>query len=292
VTVDVSVVIPVHNGAATLPDCLRALDAQTLDPSRFEVIVVDDGSDDGSGTAAGAQGALVLRQPRRGPAAARNAGWKRATGRWVAFTDADCVPSRPWLARLLDIVDDDSLGAAGSTVGYRSDTPSARLADLIGSLDARRHLAHPVFPFAPTCNVMYQRGALAAVGGFDERYRSYEACDLHNRLRRDCGGRFAFEPRAVVLHRHRTTWRRYWTQQYSYGRGYGQFLWHRRDELPWSVRHDLRAWARTALAVTSALLPGGTSDERLVRRGLALKQLAQRLGTATTYWNPLERRRW
>jgi glycosyltransferase involved in cell wall biosynthesis len=292
VTVDVSVVIPVHNGAATLPDCLRALDAQSLDRSRFEVIVVDDGSVDGSDAKADAQGARVVRQARRGPAAARNAGWQQAGGQWVAFTDADCVPSRTWLTRLLDVVDDDSLGAAGSTVGYRSDTPSARLADLTGSLDAGRHLAHPLFPFAPTCNVMYRRRALAAVGGFDERYRSYEACDLHSRLCRDCGGRFAYEPLALVLHRHRASWPRYWSQQYSYGRGYGQFLWHRRDELPWSIGHELRAWARTATAVGAALWPGGTSDDRLVRRGVALKQVAQRLGSSTTYWSPRERRRW
>jgi glycosyltransferase involved in cell wall biosynthesis len=290
-TVEASVVIPVHNGAATLADCLRALATQTLERSRFEVIVVDDGSDDGSHAVANELGARVVRQPRSGPAAARNAGWRRARGHWVAFTDADCLPSRVWLARLLDVVDANSLGAAGRTVGYLPNAPSARFADLLGSLDAARHLAHPVFPFAPSCNVIYRKDALAAVGGFDERYCSYEACDLHTRLRAD-GDAFAYEPGAVVLHRHRATWLRYCAQQFSYGRGYGQFLWHHREERPWSAVDELRAWARAVATLASAAWPSRTGDERLVRRGLAQKQLAQRVGFSTTYWSPRERRRW
>jgi glycosyltransferase involved in cell wall biosynthesis len=292
VSVEASVVIPVHNGATTLPDCLRALTTQALDRARFEVIVVDDGSDDDSAAIAEKLGARVLRRPWAGQAAARNAGWAVARGPWVAFTDADCLPSRPWLARLLDAVDDESLGAAGSTVGYRPESPSARFADLIGSLDAARHLTHPRFPFPPSGNVLYRKDALAAVGGFDVRYRSYEACDLHTRLRERWAGPFNYEPRALVLHRHRETWPRYWAQQFSYGRGYGQFLWHRRQQQPWRVGDELHAWARVASAVGVALWPGGTSDERLVRRGVAVKQLAQRGGFTTTFWSLRERRRW
>ncbi len=97
--VSVSVVVAARNSAATLPRTLTALAQQELDEP-YEVIVVDDGSDDD--TAAQAQGAegpvVVLRQPPTGPAAARNRGVAAASGDVLAFTDADCYPEPDWLA--------------------------------------------------------------------------------------------------------------------------------------------------------------------------------------------------
>ena len=184
----VSVVVPVFNGAATVGDCVRSLAGQSLDAERYEVIVVDDGSADDSAAVAREAGATtVVRRPHEGRCAARNAGWQAASAPWVAFVDADGVPARTWLAALVDRVSASGervLGAAGLTLGHGSSTPPARYCDLVGSLDAERHLAHPVFPFPPSCNVVYRRSALAEVGGFDERYVSYEACDLHTRLLR------------------------------------------------------------------------------------------------------------
>ena len=292
----VSVVVPVHDGEATLADCLRALAGQSLDRSRYDVIVVDDGSTDSSAAIAERFGARLLSQDNRGPGAARNTGWREARAPWVAFTDADCIPSRGWLARLLSAVerpgrDEPALGAAGRTVGSPSTSAVARLPDLIGSLDAERHLAHPRFPFAPSGNVLYRRDALAAADGFDPRYRSYEACDLHTRLRRLDRGPFVFEPRALVLHRHRTTWRRYWRQQLSYGQGYAQFMWHHAGDVGWSPRDELRAWGQVARLGLTACRPG-RGDESLVRRGRFVKELAQRSGFASTYWDPRERSRW
>ena len=67
-----------------------------------------------------------------------------------------------------------------------------------------------MFPFAPSCNLMYRREALEAVGGFDERFDAYDACDLNTRLARTVGGRLAFAPRALVLHVHRPDWGGWW----------------------------------------------------------------------------------
>lgn len=94
-----SVIVPAFNAASTLPATLEALGAQVLtDP--FEVIVVDDGSSDGTVEVARAASLPVtlLEQPNLGPAAARNRGAAAASGRVLAFTDADCVPEPDWLA--------------------------------------------------------------------------------------------------------------------------------------------------------------------------------------------------
>ena len=239
-------------------------------------------------------------RPSRGPpcgaGAARNTGWRAASGTWIAFTDADCVPARTWLAALLAAVDGagadpPALGAAGRTHGLESKTDVARYVDLSGALDAARHLAHPTFPFAPSGNVMYRRAALEAYGGFDERYTTYEACELHGRLRANDPGAFVFAPRAIVLHRHRPTWRPNWKQQAGYGVGGAQCGRHHRGRGRWAVLEEGRAGWDVARSGVRALL-ARNSRERLFARGTFVKRLAQRSGFDATYWNATERARW
>jgi glycosyltransferase involved in cell wall biosynthesis len=291
----VSVVVPAYNAERTLGDCLSALKRQDLSNGDYEVIVVEDGSADSSANVAQSFDVILLRaRSRRGAAAARNVGFRAAEGKWVAFTDADCIPSRGWLRNLLSAVnkfkgDQKVLGVAGRTLGFQSNSPPARFVDLTGGLDAERHLKHPNFPFAPLGNVMYLRRALEVVGGADERYCSYEACDLHYRLLQEYGGVLCFEPRAVVFHRHRADWKSYWNQQLWYGRGVGQFYLHHR--VKWSVWRELRAWGDVSGLAIRACLPGG-DDRGLIRRGNFVKHLAQRLGFMCSYWNWAERKRW
>jgi GT2 family glycosyltransferase len=291
----VTVVVPARNAERTLAECLGALVAQTLPRDEYEVIVVvDRDSRDGSAAIAGTAGVRVLASGASGAAAARNTGIAAAATEWVAFTDADCIPSRAWRSQLLQAVDalgePTALGAAGPTLGYQSTTAAARFVDLTGGLHAERHLAHERYPWAPTGNVMYRRAALDSVGGFDGRFRTYEGCDLHTRLRRNVGGRFAFAPGAVVLHHHRAGWRAYWRQQVGYGIGYGQFYRRYEAELPWTIGTELRAWGSVLAAAGRALIPRRT-DAGLLARGTAVKLLAQRIGFVRSYWNPAEARR-
>jgi hypothetical protein len=141
---------------------------------------------------------------------------------------------------------------------------------------------------------MYRRSALEAAGGFDERFVTYEACDLHTRLRENDPGRFTYVARAVVWHRHRSSWQAYWRQQVAYGAGYAQFARGRAADIPWSLSAELRAWLETASLGVRAALPGKgkNPNERLVERGQFVKSLAQRVGFDATYWNRTDRARW
>ena len=293
-TLRASVIVPVYDGETTIGSCVRSINAQTLPREQFEVIVVDDGSHDGSAAVAAQAGAQVIRQANAGAAAARNAGLHAARGEWVAFIDADAVASRGWLQLLLAAAESPATPAvvcvAGKTHGLASDSPAARYVDLTDGLDAERHLSHPRYPFAPSVNVLYRRSALLAIGGYDERYRSYEACDLHQRLAAH-GGTVRFEPRAVTFHRHRATWRAFWRQQVSYGVGLAQFMRHRVDEIGWSAGDELRAWSTLIGLGAGACLPG-RDDAALVRRGTFVKALAQRVGFVSAYWNGAERAKW
>ena len=291
---EVSVVIPFFESEATIGNCLAAVLSQALAKGRYEVIAVDDGSTDGGAEIAKRAGARLVQQANRGAPAARNTGIAAAVGKWVAFTDADCIPSRGWLRSLLSAVesaDQNVLGAAGPIFAQPTNAAAARFVELSGGLDTERHLEHPRFPFAPSGNVMYRRDALNTVGGFDERYAAYDACDLHRRLMMEVEGKFVFAESAVVLHQHRATWADYWTQQLNYGRGLAQFYvrWH--DEIPWSPLREAAAWAALAPAAVSACRPG-SADTSLARRGMFVKQLAQRIGFARTYFRSAERARW
>lgn len=84
----ISVVVPVYNRREMVMEALESVVRQTRKPD--EILLVDDGSDDGSGKAASAfKGVTLIQQPNRGISAARNAGIKQASGDCIAFLDSD-----------------------------------------------------------------------------------------------------------------------------------------------------------------------------------------------------------
>ena len=104
--IDVSVIVPCYNAERFLPDCIRSLSAQKAACS-FEVILVDDGSRDGTGAlaeaAAGENGIFrCIHQENGGAAAARNRGMREARGEYLLFVDADDMVSANYVQALLD----------------------------------------------------------------------------------------------------------------------------------------------------------------------------------------------
>ena len=109
----VSVVIPAHNAAATVARAIISTQAQTPAPDEF--LLVDDASSDDTAAIAESLGATVIRLPvRAGAGAARNAGIAAATGKIIAFQDADdeWLPGK--LARQLPLLADASFVACGA----------------------------------------------------------------------------------------------------------------------------------------------------------------------------------
>lgn len=178
----ISVVIPTYRRPELLARCLAAVLRQTLDPGAYEVLVVDDGHDDE--TRAMVQclrrtgGIAALRYIRpvhgRGPAVARNAGWRAARGPLVAFTDDDTIPDRRWLADG-ELAIAHRVAICGSVV-----VPPLREPPTDHEL-MTRGLASAEFV---TANAFVWRDALQRVGGFDERFKRAwrEDSDLQFRL--------------------------------------------------------------------------------------------------------------
>jgi glycosyltransferase involved in cell wall biosynthesis len=201
--VQVSVVFATHNRAARLAMLLASLREQTIGTERFEVVVVDDGSADDTDAvleAELARGGLALRVLRheraRGPAAARNTGWRASRGAFVAFTDDDCTVSPKWLEAGLAAWAE----AQDRFVQGRTDPQPAEL-HTEGPF-SRTLRVHSLGPSFQTCNVFYPRSLLEAAGGFDEETFTVpggEDADLAWRCL-ERGAEAVFEPRAQAYH--------------------------------------------------------------------------------------------
>jgi glycosyltransferase involved in cell wall biosynthesis len=223
-----SVVIPTYNRLDVLPEVIRALDAQREAPS-FELIVVDDGSSDGTGdwlkrSSFGPPTRLVA-QPNRGPAAARNRGIDLASGRLIAFLGDDTVPDPDWLATHARAHRDR--GGRCGIVGYTRWHDRMRLNPFLRYINETgfqfgygliKNREDVRFNFFYTSNVSLPRELLLRER-FDERFPrpAWEDTELAYRLTRRQGMRLVYCPEAVTAHDHATSVKRFIARQEMVG---------------------------------------------------------------------------
>jgi GT2 family glycosyltransferase len=213
----ISVVVCSYNGAWIIRDCLEGL--SRLKYPNFEVIVVDDGSTDGTGDLAEEYGFKVIRTPNRGLSSARNTGCRAATGEIVAYIDDDAYPDPHWLSYLATtFLSTSHVAVGGPNLPPPGDGMVAEgVANAPGGpvqvLLTDREAEH-----IPGCNMAFRRTALEAIGGFDPQFRTAgDDVDVCWRLR-EKGWTLGFNPAALVWHHRRNSVRAYWRQQRGYGR--------------------------------------------------------------------------
>jgi glycosyltransferase involved in cell wall biosynthesis len=244
---ELSVVLCSLNGADGVDRALAALAQQTIAPA-MQVVVVDDGSTDGTAGVARAHGAHVVRhEVNRGLSAARNTGIAEATAPVVAFLDDDCIPDRDWAERLLGAYTDATVMGVGGEIlptpgsglfgRYlerhnplepleadlgRSETLPYRLALYLRRQWSERkpHGLRDVYGLVGA-NMSFRREALAQIDGFDERFTfGADELDLCVRLRRARPDeRFVLEPAAVIRHDFDSTLSDMLRRSRAYGRG-------------------------------------------------------------------------
>lgn len=166
-----SVVVSTFERPGRLAELLGALRAQTLPRDRWELIVVDNGSGPATGAVLAAErerGELPLRTLRNeltlGPGGGRNTGWRAARAPHVVFTDDDCVPEPDWLAAVLAAVAGQPAAILQGRTEPRPDELRAR------RLTSRTQAITRLTPSYETCNIVYPRSVLQALGGFDEDF--------------------------------------------------------------------------------------------------------------------------
>ncbi len=203
-TLRVSVVVPTFKRPDLLEKCLTALLAQDFAPTDYEIIIVDDAACDETRQQVECRAKHVeccghtiryipvmdIRSPR-GPATARNRGWRAARSEIIAFTDDDCIPERNWLKAGVAVLAGGTIGASGRIIVPLPHTPT----------DYEYNASHLEQSEFATANCFYRRCALILVGGFDERFTApwREDSDLFfTLLNRNCI--FTSVPAAVVIH--------------------------------------------------------------------------------------------
>jgi mycofactocin glycosyltransferase len=223
----VSIVIPVKDRAEELVRCLHSLELIDYPKERREIIVVDDGSTDGSPSMAIRFGCRLVAtdEPGSGPAAARNLGVSVARGEILAFIDSDCTASTGWLRELVGGFSDPALAAVGGLVdGMRDAGPLDRYEAVMSSLTlGSRALTGATGDdtfYLPSCNLLVRAEAFRSVDGFCPELHVGEDVDLSWRLR-DAGWRISYLPAGRIWHEHRSRFISFLKRRFDYGTSEG-----------------------------------------------------------------------
>ncbi len=228
----VSVVVCSYNGAKTLGDCLDSLDLVRYPD--FEIVLVDDGSNDGTQEVVAAYlkkrearregggvtlpGFVSIVQKNMGLSYARNAGAHASTGEVIAYTDSDCMADPEWLYYLVGTLLSGSYAGVG---GPNISPPAVNWvqAAVAAAPGGPSHvlLTDVVAEHIPGCNMAFHRWAFDMVGGFDPEYRKAgDDVDFCWRLQ-TAGQVIAFSASAIVWHYRRFTLKAFRKQQEGYG---------------------------------------------------------------------------
>ncbi|MCK8600743.1 glycosyltransferase [Desulfoferrobacter suflitae] len=213
----ISVVVCTYNGKRTIRDCLEGL--RRLEYPNFEVIVVNDGSTDGTGAVAEEYGFKVITTENRGLSSARNTGMREAGGEIVAYIDDDARPDPHWLTYLAaSFLRSDHVGIGGPNLPPPGDGPIAECVANSPGGPIHVLLTDQEAEHIPGCNMAFRKAALEAIDGFDVRFRiAGDDVDLCWRLQQR-GWTLGFNPAAVVWHHRRNSIKAYWKQQLNYGK--------------------------------------------------------------------------
>lgn len=204
----VSVIIPVFNEGPRLRSCLNALAGQTYPKHLYEVIVVDNGSDEPPSWVRDEYPRVMLvEESTPGSYAARNRGIALAKGDVFAFTDGDCIPDMHWLVYgVQELIREPAIGLIGGHIEFFFQNPEhptiAELYDSIMYLNQRAAVERT--GFAATANMFTSRKVFQQVGVFDPAVKSGGDREWGQRVL-STGLRLVYAEHAVVRHPARDT---------------------------------------------------------------------------------------
>lgn len=241
---DFSVIIPTYNRPRELSCCLESLAALDFPKDRFEVIVVDDGSDfpvtPVVSRFSNRLNIISIHEVNGGPGQARNTGAEAASGKFLAFTDDDCVAAPDWLSAFMEMLSaEPGVAVGGKTVNAVCDNPYSTASQIIVDLVYEHYNAQTrEATFFATNNLALSAEQFRMLGGFDTSFRTSEDRDLCDRWTA-AGYRMCFVPGAIIYHSHELSFGKFWVQHLNYGRGARRFY----------VAHQLRGSSSSTLKV-------------------------------------------
>jgi cellulose synthase/poly-beta-1,6-N-acetylglucosamine synthase-like glycosyltransferase len=217
----VSVIVPVRDGEPMIADCLDSILTADYPADRREILVIDNGSSDGTAALIRARPVRYLHEPRRGVSNARNRGIAESTGEILAFVDADCLVEPQWLGELVRAFEDPAVGAVAGDLQHAPPTTAAerQAARLLGNWQRFAFNSNPAYPI--TANAAYRRDVIDRIGPFDPHMTRAQDVELGLRFQQHSDLRLAYAERATARHRNRTTWLGFFRQQLGWAYGAG-----------------------------------------------------------------------
>jgi len=214
--VKASVIIPVYNDPR-VEACILSLLEQDYPKELYEIIVVDNNSNDSTQEVIQRFNVKYVREDRKGSYSARNKGLEIASGEVAAFIDADCVADPHWLSKLLEGFRDPEVGGIGGRIlKLEAQTwVQAYAEDLAEQQLEPQYLPFHDAPYIVTANAAYQMSILRSLKGFDAQFRSGGDVDLAWRVYGE-GFKIVTAPEAIVHHAARETVKGYFKQFFNY----------------------------------------------------------------------------
>lgn len=199
----ITIVIPAFNEGKNIIECVRSLKAQDFPENDFEIIVVDNNSTDNTLELIKTLNITYTVEYKKGPAAAKNAGIKMATGNIIAFVDGDCVADRNWLKEIVTGFKDVNTGCVAGEIMAMEHENMAPLEKFLikkGHLSQNQHVEDPFLPFAATANAAYRKEVFNQIGLFDEELFVGEDADLSWRMQLFTRYKLTYIPDAIIFH--------------------------------------------------------------------------------------------
>lgn len=218
----ISIIVPALNAGPYITNCITSLINQDLPKNSYEIIIIDNGSTDNTLDILNEykEKIIIIHEHKKGSYAARNAGIKMSKGRIIAFTDADCVAHINWLGNIYSgFVSKD----IGCIVGAIESCAGGTLAEVystnIDILSQTNTLNSRFLPYGQTANVAFRREVFDRIGYFDEELISGGDADIAWRMQLYTSYKLIYSPRPIVWHRHRSTIKDLFRQNFRYGFG-------------------------------------------------------------------------
>ncbi len=218
---DISIVVPFHNGQEHIERCVTALVSQDYPRDRYEIVMVDNNSTDRSAEIVrGHSEVRLLSQSKPGAYAARNLGVASTTGGIIAFTDADCSPDPDWLAVIRRALTVDGVMLVQGRPRFASDSGSlSALADYeAAKAKYTFSCADTRIYYGYTNNMAVRREAFARAGPFLEWRRGADVIFVHRVVEAYSPAAVAYDPAMQIRHWEIANVGAWLTKMRTYGR--------------------------------------------------------------------------
>ena len=210
-----------RDGESTIAECIDAILATDYPADRREILIVDNGSTDGTAPVIQSRPVRYLHEPKRGVSNARNHGIAESSGEILAFVDADCIVEPQWLTEIARAFQDPEVGCVAGHLEHAPPRTSAerQAARMLGDWQRFAFTSKPAY--AITANAAYRRDVLDEIGGFDPHMTRAQDVELGLRFQERSCRRLAYAERATALHRGRSTQLGFFRQQLGWAYGAG-----------------------------------------------------------------------